>query len=77
MDKPNASLAWASSQVPHVGSRLRILPDLFWYLSWEQFPLISLSPVVETGRLIDFRSVCEECRSHIRGGQGNRPALQV
>lgn len=77
MDKPNASLPWASSQVPRVGSRLPILPDRFWYLSWEQLPLISLSPVVETDRLIGFRSVYEACCSHLRGGQGHLPAWQV
>lgn len=49
MDKPNASVPWASSQVL-VGSHLHIVPELLRCLFWEQWSStsISLSPVVET-----------------------------
>lgn len=51
MDKPDASLPWATSQVPLVGSRLHVVPELLWGLYWEPWrsaSLLSLSPLVET-----------------------------
>lgn len=81
MDKPNASLPWASSQVTLVGSCLRVVPELLRCLCWDPWRSASLhfpeSCDGNRDRLVEVRSANEACCSCMRGGLGNLPALQV